>query len=142
MARAEPADLHGRSVLGVVLLECGRPRRSGGPSPFGLTRSTLSLWLRRRRGTAAVSSVGRDRGLAQAVGLLDEAGAGHSRLVLCTGEAGIGKTRLAEETAAVAAAGNRGPGGHRGRSWKRRAERHVVRDLPEIIGKGNHEEYE
>jgi len=55
-------------------------------------------------GTAAVSFVGRDRELARAVGLLDEARAGRGRLLLCTGEAGIGKTRLAEETAALAAA--------------------------------------
>jgi DNA-binding CsgD family transcriptional regulator/tetratricopeptide (TPR) repeat protein len=55
-------------------------------------------------GTAAVSFVGRDRELARVTGLLDEARAGRGRLLLCTGEAGIGKTRLAEETAAVAAA--------------------------------------
>ena len=55
-------------------------------------------------GTAAVSFVGRDRELARAVGLLDEARAGRGRLLLCTSEAGIGKTRLAEETAAMAAA--------------------------------------
>jgi hypothetical protein len=55
-------------------------------------------------GTAVVSFVGRDRELARAVGLLDEARAGRGRLLLCTGEAGIGKTRLAEETAALAAA--------------------------------------
>jgi MoxR-like ATPase len=54
-------------------------------------------------GTAAVSFVGRDRELARVVGLLDEARAGRGRL-LCMGEAGIGKTRLAEETAALAAA--------------------------------------
>ena len=48
--------------------------------------------------------VGRDRELARVTGLLDDALAGQGRLVLCTGEAGIGKTRLAEEAAAAAAA--------------------------------------
>lgn len=48
--------------------------------------------------------VGRDRELAWVTGLLDDALAGRGRLVLCTGEAGIGKTRLAEELAAAAAA--------------------------------------
>ena len=48
--------------------------------------------------------VGRDRELARVTGLLDDARAGRGRLVLCTGEAGIGKTRLAEELAAAAAA--------------------------------------
>jgi len=47
--------------------------------------------------------VGRDRELARVTGLLDDALAGRGRLVLCTGEAGIGKTRLAEELAAAAA---------------------------------------
>ena len=46
--------------------------------------------------------VGRDRELARATGLLDDALAGRGRLVLCTGEAGIGKTRLAEGLAAAA----------------------------------------
>ena len=55
-------------------------------------------------GTAAVSFVGRDRELARVVGLLEEARAGRGRLLLCMGEAGIGKARLAEETAALAAA--------------------------------------
>jgi DNA-binding CsgD family transcriptional regulator/tetratricopeptide (TPR) repeat protein len=55
-------------------------------------------------GTSAVSFVGRDRELARAVGLLDEARAGRGRLLLCTGEAGIGKTRFAEEIAAAAGA--------------------------------------
>jgi predicted ATPase len=46
--------------------------------------------------------VGRDRELARVMLLLDDALAGVGRLVLCTGEAGIGKTRLAEEAAASA----------------------------------------
>jgi DNA-binding CsgD family transcriptional regulator/tetratricopeptide (TPR) repeat protein len=48
--------------------------------------------------------VGRDRELARLMLLLDDALAGGGRLVLCTGEAGIGKTRLAEEAAASAGA--------------------------------------
>ncbi len=48
--------------------------------------------------------VGRDRELARVMLLLDGALAGGGRLVLCMGEAGIGKTRLAEEAAAAAAA--------------------------------------
>jgi DNA-binding CsgD family transcriptional regulator/tetratricopeptide (TPR) repeat protein len=48
--------------------------------------------------------MGRDRELTDVMLLLDDALAGGGRLVLCTGEAGIGKTRLAEEVAASAAA--------------------------------------
>jgi len=48
--------------------------------------------------------VGRDRELARVTRLLDHAVTGRGHLVLCTGEAGIGKTRLAEEAAALAAA--------------------------------------
>jgi DNA-binding CsgD family transcriptional regulator/tetratricopeptide (TPR) repeat protein len=48
--------------------------------------------------------IGRDRELTGVMLLLDDALAGGGRLVLCTGEAGIGKTRLAEEVAASAAA--------------------------------------
>ncbi|HUK70746.1 MAG TPA: ATP-binding protein [Streptosporangiaceae bacterium] len=49
--------------------------------------------------------VGRDRELARVTTLLADALPGRRRLVLCTGEAGIGKTRLAEEIAVSAAAG-------------------------------------
>jgi AAA ATPase domain len=51
-----------------------------------------------------VALVGRDRELARVTGLLDDVLAGRGRLVLCTGEAGIGKTRLAEELAVAATA--------------------------------------
>jgi predicted ATPase len=47
--------------------------------------------------------VGRDRELARVGRLLVEALAGGGRLVLCTGEPGIGKTCLAEEAAVLAA---------------------------------------
>jgi DNA-binding CsgD family transcriptional regulator len=52
----------------------------------------------------AAQMVGRDRELARVMRLLDDAVAGHGRLVLCTGEAGIGKTRLGEELTTAAAA--------------------------------------
>ncbi len=57
-------------------------------------------------GGVAGLMVGRDRELDQVTLLLDEALAGRGRLVLCTGEAGIGKTRLAEELTANAATRN------------------------------------
>jgi len=56
------------------------------------------------RGGSSGPMVGRDRELARVTGFLDDALAGRGCLVLCTGEAGIGKTRLAEEVAASAAA--------------------------------------
>jgi tetratricopeptide (TPR) repeat protein len=56
------------------------------------------------QGDTAEMMVGRDRELARVVSYLDDALAGHGRLVLCTGEAGVGKTRLAEEAATLAAA--------------------------------------
>ena len=54
------------------------------------------------RGGSTDRFVGRARELVRAESLLLDALAGHGRLVLCTGEAGIGKTRLAEELAASA----------------------------------------
>jgi hypothetical protein len=56
-------------------------------------------------GDTSQMMVGRDRELARVTSYLDDALAGRGRLVLCTGEAGVGKTRLAEEAAALAAAG-------------------------------------
>ena len=67
-------------------------------------------------GTAGLM-VGRDRELEQVTLLLDEALAGRGRLVLCTGEAGIGKTRLAEELTASAATRNMPA------AWARAADR-------------------
>src|SRR6266508_4357239 len=46
--------------------------------------------------------VGRDGELATLAGWLDAAGDGEPRLVLCGGEPGVGKTRLAEELTRVA----------------------------------------
>ncbi len=54
--------------------------------------------------TEAAAFAGRDRELARVAGRLEEARGGRGGVVLCTGEAGIGKTRLAEETTALAAA--------------------------------------
>lgn len=54
-------------------------------SPTGGPRSSVLL--------------GRARELDALRGWLDDARAGHGRLVLCTGEAGIGKTRVAQELA-------------------------------------------
>jgi DNA-binding CsgD family transcriptional regulator len=56
------------------------------------------------QGDASTLMVGRDRELARVTRLLDDARAGRGCLVLCTGEAGIGKTRLGEEIAAAATA--------------------------------------
>ena len=56
------------------------------------------------RGGASGPMLGRDHELARVMLLLDGALAGGGRLVLCTGEAGIGKTRLAEELAVSLAA--------------------------------------
>ena len=62
--------------------------------------------------------VGRDRELARVTLFLDDALAGRGRLVLCTGEAGVGKTRLAEEAGGAGRgagrAGGVGPGGRPG----------------------------
>ena len=52
----------------------------------------------------ATLMVGRDRELSRVTRLFDDALAGQGRLVLCTGESGIGKTRLGEELTAAAAA--------------------------------------
>src|ERR1019366_2456839 len=56
------------------------------------------------RGGVSGPMVGRGRELARVMLLLDDALAGGGRLGVCMSEAGIGKTRLAEEAAASAAA--------------------------------------
>jgi len=91
----------------------------------------------------AALMVGRDRELSRVTRLFDDALAGQGRLVLCTGESGIGKTRLGEElTAAATAPGttyqhkwksgdvimwdNRATM-HRGRPWPGNEARYMVR---------------
>src|SRR5579862_7624616 len=56
------------------------------------------------RGERRTRIIGRDPELARVGPLLEDALAGRGRLIVCTGEAGIGKTRLAEEIAALAGA--------------------------------------
>ncbi|MGB8383236.1 MAG: AAA family ATPase [Dermatophilaceae bacterium] len=48
--------------------------------------------------------VGRDREMSLLLGCLDQAQAGHAGVVVCVGEPGVGKTRLAEELTSVAGA--------------------------------------
>jgi hypothetical protein len=52
--------------------------------------------------SAAVGFVGRDREMAELIVGLDEAKAGRGRLFLLGGDTGIGKSRLADDTAAQA----------------------------------------
>ncbi len=60
--------------------------------------------------------VGRDAELAELRHALEQAGAGRGRLYLVSGEPGIGKTRLADETSQIA--GAIGMGVHWGRCWE------------------------
>ena len=53
-------------------------------------------------GSAESAFVGREHEIAQGLGLLEEALAGRGRLLLVAGEAGIGKSRMADELAARA----------------------------------------
>src|ERR1700733_1595313 len=102
-----------------------RPPRSPRPPASRDERATLGshglprLLLRRGGGPADVAAlmVGRDRELSRVTRLFDDALAGQGRLVLWTGESGIGKTRLGGElTAAAAATGVQG-------AWARAADR-------------------
>ena len=57
------------------------------------------------------SFVGRQREMAELLAALDDALSGRGRLVMLVGEPGIGKTRIAQELADVAAVTVAGPGG-------------------------------
>ncbi|WP_454859466.1 ATP-binding protein [Promicromonospora soli] len=74
------------------------------PSP-----ETIALWNEIKQAPAALAAVvrplvGRDAELERLLGRWDEARAGHGGVVLVSGEAGIGKTRLCEELARAARA--------------------------------------
>lgn len=88
-------------------------QRELGASPDAETRSLYNELLRQRDSGApalppempihAAPLIGRDAELADSLGLLDGIRAGRGRVIAILGQAGIGKTRLAEELAARAA---------------------------------------
>ena len=51
---------------------------------------------------SSITFVNREREIGELVSALDDALAGHGRLVMLVGEPGIGKTRIAQELAAIA----------------------------------------
>jgi len=78
-------------------------RRQGGLLPTKEPRSLRALRPVQREPHAQTSLfVGRERELAEVRAAIDDARAGRGRFVLFTGEAGIGKTRLADESARLA----------------------------------------
>ena len=77
--------------------------RQGGALPTKEPRSLRALRsVQREPHEQTGLFVGRERELAEVRAAIDDACAGRGRLVLFTGEAGIGKTRLADESARLA----------------------------------------
>ncbi len=94
------------SRLGLSTTCRGSLRAGQGATSSGCSTvcSSVGVYGCAVEGDTSQRMVGRDRELARVTSYLDDALAGRGRLVLCTGEAGVGKTRLAEEVAALAAA--------------------------------------
>ena len=91
--------------------------RQGGALPTKEPRSLRALRPVQREPHEQTSLfVGRERELAEVRAAIDDARAGRGRLVLFTGEAGIGKTRLADESARLATA--KGMRVRWGRCWE------------------------
>ena len=88
--------------------------RTGGSTPGEHRGHPIAASIAGRR--AAGVFVGRERELADILGAFDDARSGTGRLVLLTGEPGIGKSRLADELAARAQA--RGTTVLWGRCWE------------------------
>jgi DNA-binding SARP family transcriptional activator/tetratricopeptide (TPR) repeat protein len=97
--------------LYLAILRQQRPGDPGQPGDGPVRPAALHTGIRRpsrARDSTAPSPglVGRDRELAELTALWERAAGGEPRVVVVVGEAGIGKTRLAEAlTAAVASAG-------------------------------------
>jgi hypothetical protein len=112
------------SPLGTVLdLRCAQIRSPGArraqavPDVEDLTvDSGRSSRMSSSASAAEDAFVGRDRELGLGLTLLDEVLRGRGRLLLITGEPGIGKSRLAEELATQA--GERGAQVVWGRCWE------------------------
>ena len=81
--------------LAAVIVEWDQPEP---PRPAASTRP-LAVAPRRRSGRGVPSLVGRESELVQLEAEFDRARAGELRCILITGEAGLGKTRLADEFA-------------------------------------------
>ena len=80
---------------------------AAGGSPAVFTRERGALAASRRSAEdstvdAAAPFVGRDRELTLLVGAFEDAASGRGRVVLVSGEPGIGKTRLCDELASIA----------------------------------------
>jgi DNA-binding CsgD family transcriptional regulator len=94
-------DANGRSERALLAVT---PRRMAGKSMprHAAVSDDGRTGASRREGGVTDTLVGRERELLALAGWLDEVRGGATRLVMCVGEPGVGKTRLAEEFVVLA----------------------------------------